>query len=359
MFTTDTFILRIYSSIIIRAQYLLPVLQRTVVILIGLLIAGIFEKGVCSAVLWHTILSNGELLRNLKELHLVNNDPDVTRAILQEAHSSDISPMLTRCDSSSTGADTARDRGMDCQPEDAGRARSTGGDGSFSNSHSSKKSDGSMLTTFDPLFEKKPPNSMPEEEEVLVGGQWVPRSKVPLSTSLKSSNAPEAVERETRLAGSDSPSDAQRSKAGDRADDKKTLSSFTIYPSFGSSEQQPTQFRKDQSTGVVASGSTTKLACANCAREPNRQTSEWFVQLPCAHNFCLKCFNEHVNRTHTSKCSRCPREFELPSPANKGDFLFLPNPKGDSFVFNPNDHNPTVCHIHHSTFLYPYYVNVK
>ena len=56
--------------------------------------------------LWRALLSSGELLRSLKVLHLVNNDPDVTRAILREAHSPDISSLLTQCDSSPTGTDT-------------------------------------------------------------------------------------------------------------------------------------------------------------------------------------------------------------------------------------------------------------
>ena len=323
--------------------------------------------------LWRALLSSGELLRSLKVLHLVNNDPDVTRAILREAHSPDISSMLTQCDSSPTGTDTYRDREMDWQSEDSGRARGTGGSGSFSNSHSSSKRDGSLLATFDVVSEKKPPSSVPEEELVLVAGQWVPRSKLPPPTSPKPSKAPEPVAREIRLAGSDSPSDAQLSKPGDRGDDTKTpfssvsnvfgslvettssaIGSLKLHPSFPSSEQQPIQVRRVESTLVVSSGST-KLACAACEREPNRQTSEWFVQLPCSHNFCIKCFNEHVNRTRDSRCSSCSHEFELPSRANKADFLFLQNPKGDSSVLNPN--HPTVCHIHHSIFLYPHHAS--
>ena len=315
---------------------------------------GKFGKEVCSEVLWQTILGEVDLLRTLAVLHLVNNDGDVTRAILQAAHSPHIRDLLSPCDPdgrfSPTPTRTPRDRETE-QEREAGassnwdrRSRSPPGRGLYPDSG------GALLTTFEPGNDEKRSSKMPEEELVLHGGKWVPKSQLPTPVATKTA---EPVEREIRLASSGKPSEP--------ADEPRSFNPLELAGSVASSigialtgsgftdpSAQPTrtELRKVESTVVVASGPTTSLVCARCKREPEAKSTEWFVQPPCNHFFCLACFNEHVQRTRDTKCPLCSQAFELPTPANKDDFNFCSNATGLSFVLNSK--YPKVCiSLHH------------
>lgn len=302
----------------------------------------------CSEVLWKAIIGAGELVRTLSELHLVNNDPDVTRAILYVAHNHpDVSGMLTGSDRNGGSSSNDMDVDWDRDRESSQRREAGGHHYGDEGRSSGAASDRQLLITFETEDEKHKTSTQHDEEMMLFGGQWVPKSQLPQTAAPKPS---ENVDRHIRTAGSSKTDDTEEErKSGLLAsfapfrDIPEKVGSFLGSPGAAISTMlsptAPTRadVHKVDPSLMVPSAEKTALKCGACARQPNSNNAEWFVQLPCSHYSCISCFNSRVQKTHDTSCSNCSKTFELPTPANKSQFLFCPDPKGESYVLNPKD----------------------